>query len=147
MNAWEWVRRHMCEHACLAPNKADAHAAPQFNVHGVQLGVESSHSRSEMQSANPVQARYRSRQKNKQAEQDKRLQEVEEAKKALQAEMTAFNAQKQAWRAIMHSCQQPQLDNLLHPERAAVQLRGEDTYEVSTMAVYSHACMACNSIQ
>ena len=65
-----------------------------------------------------------------------RLQEVEELRRSLAAETAAFNAQRQAWRAFMRSCEHHQQGTVLHggklqPDYTLVPVSGGDTYQVA----------------
>lgn len=67
------------------------------------------------------------------------MKELEEARKTLEAETKAFNAQRQAWQAIMQICEQQQQQqeanciSSVQPDLSLVPLRGTDTMQVHVL--------------
>ncbi|KAK9800304.1 hypothetical protein WJX73_009492 [Symbiochloris irregularis] len=106
---------------------ADEHSAVLFFKHPTTVRMRN----------REAQARWRNRQKGKQAEEKMKMAEVEEARKQLQAETMAFNAQRQAWQAFMRSCQQQHQGHPgrsgLQPDYSVVPIRGIDTYQSAVL--------------
>ncbi|KAK9800277.1 hypothetical protein WJX73_002609 [Symbiochloris irregularis] len=116
----------------MAEPMADDHSTVLFFKHPTSVRMRN----------REAQARYRSRQKHKHMEQEQKMQEVEEARKALQAETKAFNAQRQAWQAIMQICEQQQQAassiNSLQPDLSLAPLRGDDTMQSAILRTAGH---------